>query len=212
MANVNSNIIYQAGTLLADVVQQATGRKVLTANTPGEWTSVATTALQGGVEPILNTLANMWARTIFSVRPYAAKLRGLEMSADRFGLMTRKLSPVAKDPDADAAYAWPVAYDAGQTPPSGNGYAVDMYAINKKDVLQTAFYGASVYQEYFTIFKDQLDGAFRGPEEFMAFNEMNLSDRANSIETWKESIKRSILAMLSCPWMWKTPPAAWSIC
>ena len=33
MPNVNSNIIYQAGTLLADVVQQATGRKVLTANT-----------------------------------------------------------------------------------------------------------------------------------------------------------------------------------
>ena len=194
MANVNTNIIYQAGTLLADVVQQATGRKVLTANTPGEWTSVATTALQGGVEPILNTLANMWARTIFSVRPYSAKLRGLEMSADRFGMMTRKLSPVAKDPTDDAAFAWPVAYDAGQTPPSGDGYAVDMYAINKKNVLQTAFYGASVYQEYFTIFKDQLDGAFRGPEEFMAFNEMNLSDRANSIETWKESIKRSILA------------------
>jgi hypothetical protein len=194
MPNVNSNIIYQAGTLLADVVQQATGRKVLTANTPGEWTSVATTALQGGVEPILNTLANMWARTIFSVRPYSAKLRGLEMSADRFGMMTRKLSPVVKDPGDDAAYAWPVAYDAGQTPPSGDGNAVDMYAINKKNVLQTAFYGASVYQEYFTIFKDQLDGAFRGPEEFMAFNEMNLSDRANSIETWKESLKRSILA------------------
>lgn len=194
MPNVNSNIIYQAGTLLADVVQQATGRKVLTANTPGEWASVATTALQGGVEPILNTLANMWARTIFGVRPYSAKLRGLEMPVDRFGMMTRKLSPVVKDPGDDAAYAWPVAYDAGQTPPSGDGHSVDMYTVNKKNVLQTAFYGASVYQEFFTIFKDQLDGAFRGPEEFMAFNEMQLSDRANSIETWKESIKRSILA------------------
>lgn len=194
MPNVNSNIIYQAGTLLADVVQQATGRKVLTANTPGEWTSVATTALTGGVEPILNTLANMWSRTIFSVRPYSAKLKGLEMSADRFGLMTRKLSPVAKDPGDDAAYAWPVAYDAGQTPPSGDGYSVDMYAISKKRVLQTAFYGASVYQEIFTIFKDQLDGAFRSAEEFMAFNSMQLSDRANSIENWKESIKRSLLA------------------
>lgn len=194
MPNVNSNIIYQAGTLLADVVQQATGRKVLTANTPGEWASVATTALQGGVEPILNTLANMWARTIFSVRPYSAKLRGLEMPVDRFGMMTRKLSPVVKDPGDDAAYAWPVAYDAGQTPPSGDGHSVDMYTVNKKNVLQTAFYGASVYQEFFTIFKDQLDGAFRGPEEFMAFNEMQLTDRANSIETWKESIKRSILA------------------
>lgn len=194
MSNVNSNIIYQAGTLLADVVQQATGRKVLTANTPGEWTSVATTALSAGVEPILNTLVNMWSRTIFSVRPYSAKLKGLEMSADRFGLMTRKLSPVAKDPGDDAAYLWPVAYDAGQTPPSGDGYSVDMYAISKKNVLQTAFYGASVYQEIFTIFKDQLDGAFRSPEEFMAFNSMQMADRANSIESWKENIKRSLLA------------------
>lgn len=194
MANVNSNIVYQAGTLLADVVQQATGRKVLTANNPGEWTSVAQSAISAGVEPILNTLVNMWSRTIFSVRPYSAKLKGLEMSADRFGLMTRKLSPVVKDPGDDAAYLWPVAYDAGQTPPSGDGYSVDMYAISKKNVLQTGFAGASVYQEIFTIFKDQLDGAFSSPAEFMAFNEMQLADRSNSIESWKESVKRSLLA------------------
>ena len=194
MANVNSNIIYQAGTLLADVVQQATGRKVLTANNPGEWTSVAQSAISAGVEPILNSLVNMWSRTIFSVRPYSAKLKGLEMSADRFGLMTRKLSPVVKDPGDDAAYLWPVAYDAGQTPPSGDGYSVDMYAISKKNVLQTGFAGASVYQEIFTIFKDQLDGAFSSPQEFMAFNEMQLADRSNSIESWKESVKRSLLA------------------
>ena len=194
MANVNSNIVYQAGTLLADVVQQATGRKVLTANNPGEWTSVAQSAISAGVEPILNTLVNMWSRTIFSVRPYSAKLKGLEISADRFGLMTRKLSPVVKDPGDDAAYLWPVAYDAGQTPPSGDGYSVDMYAISKKNVLQTGFAGASVYQEIFTIFKDQLDGAFSSPQEFMAFNEMQLADRSNSIESWKESVKRSLLA------------------
>lgn len=194
MANVNSNIIYQAGTLLADVVQQATGRKVLTASTPGEWTSVAQSALSAGVEPILNTLVNMWSRTIFSVRPYSAKLKGLEMSADRFGLMTRKLSPVVKDPGDDAAYLWPVAYDAGQTPPSGDGYSVDMYAISKKQVLQTGFAGAAVYQEIFTIFKDQLDGAFQSAAEFMVFNEMQMADRSNSIESWKENVKRSLLA------------------
>lgn len=194
MANVNSNIIYQAGTLLADVVKQATGRKVLTANNPGEWTSVAQSAISAGVEPILNTLVNMWSRTIFSVRPYSAKLKGLEMSADRFGLMTRKLSPVVKDPGDDAAYLWPVAYDAGQTPPSGDGYSVDMYAISKKQVLQTGFAGASTYQEVFTIFRDQLDGALQSPSDFMAFNEMQLTDRSNSIESWKENIKRSLLA------------------
>ena len=176
------------------MVQQATGRKVLTASTPGEWTSVAQSALSAGVEPILNTLVNMWSRTIFSVRPYSAKLKGLEMSADRFGLMTRKLSPVVKDPGDDAAYLWPVAYDAGQSPATGDGHSVDMYAISKKQVLQTGFAGAAVYQEIFTIFKDQLDGAFQSPSEFMAFNEMQMADRSNSIESWKENVKRSLLA------------------
>lgn len=194
MPNVNSNIIYQAGTLLADVVQQATGRKVLAASTPGEWTSVAQSALSAGVEPVLNVLVNMWSRTIFSVRPYSAKLKGLEMSAERFGLMTRKLSPVAKDPGDDAAYLWPVAYDAGQSPATGDGHSVDMYAISKKQVLQTGFAGAAVYQEIFTIFKDQLDGAFQSADEFMAFNEMQMADRSNSIESWKENVKRSLLA------------------
>lgn len=194
MANVNSNIIYQAGTLLADVIQQATGRKVLTASTPGEWTSVAQSAISAGVEPILNTLVNMWSRTIFSVRPYSAKLKGLEMSADRFGLMTRKLSPVVKDPGDDAAYLWPVVYDASQSPATGDGHSVDMYAISKKQVLQTGFAGAAVYQEIFTIFRDQLDGAFQSPSEFMAFNEMQMADRSNSIESWKENVKRSLLA------------------
>ena len=69
MASVNDMIVYQAGTVLTSLVQQATGQKVITPSTPGEFVSVATTALKTGYDPILNALSQMWGRTIFSVRP-----------------------------------------------------------------------------------------------------------------------------------------------
>lgn len=194
MPNVNTDTIYQAGTVLADLVQQATGRKVLTPSTPGEFVSVAALAVNAGLDPMLNALSNMWSRTIFSIRPYRSKLSGLEMTADRYGSITRKLTPVSNDPVADAAYTYPMGYDASQTVPNGNGQSVDMYALAKKDVLQTAFNGESVYADRFTIFKHQLDTAFSSAGEFMAFNEMQLEDRANSLETWKETKKRGLLA------------------
>lgn len=194
MSNVNTDTIYQAGTVLADLVQQATGRKVLTPSTPGEFVSVAALAVNAGLDPMLNALSNMWSRTIFSIRPYRSKLSGLEMTADRYGSITRKLTPVSNDPVADDAYTYPMGYDASQTVPNGNGQSVDMYALAKKDVLQTAFNGESVYADRFTIFKHQLDTAFSSAGEFMAFNEMQLEDRANSLETWKETKKRGLLA------------------
>lgn len=194
MPNVNTDTIYQAGTVLADLVQQATGRNVLTPSTPGEFVSVAALAVNAGLDPMLNALSNMWSRTIFSIRPYRSKLSGLEMTADRYGSITRKLTPVSNDPVADDAYTYPMGYDASQTVPNGNGQSVDMYALAKKDVLQTAFNGESVYADRFTIFKHQLDTAFSSAGEFMAFNEMQLEDRANSLETWKETKKRGLLA------------------
>ena len=166
---VNSLTFQHCSTVLTSLYKQASGRDVVVSTTP-DFISVASATLSLGTDAVMNALSNVLARTIFSVRPYSAKLKGLEMSADRFGLMTRKLSPVVKDPGDDAAYLWPVAYDAGQSPATGDGHSVDMYAISKKQVLQTGFAGAAVYQEIFTIFKDQLDGAFQSPSEFMAFN------------------------------------------
>ena len=59
MASVNDMTVYQAGTVLSSLVQQATGQKVITPSTPGEFVSVATTALKTGYDPILNALSQM---------------------------------------------------------------------------------------------------------------------------------------------------------
>ena len=62
MANVNDMTVFQAGTILQNIVKQATGQSVIAATTPGEFVSVAQTALKTGYDPIINALSQMWAR------------------------------------------------------------------------------------------------------------------------------------------------------
>lgn len=194
MANVNDMTVFQAGTILQSLVKQATGQAVITASTPGEFVSVAQTALQTGYDPILNAMSQMWGRTIFSIRPYSRKFSGLEMSMERWGNAVRKLSIADKPIEDDARFTWPVGYDANQVPPLGDGKSVDMYALNKPDILQVNFYGQSVYENSYTIFKDQMDVAFTSPEEFMRFNSLVTGNRSDKLEQYRENIARGILA------------------
>lgn len=194
MASVNDMIVYQASTVLSSLVQQATGQKVITPSTPGEFVSVATTALKTGYDPILNALSQMWGRTIFSVRPYSRMFKGLEMDMERWGNAVRKMSIADKAIEDDARFKYPVGYDSTQTPANGDGKSVDMFALNKPDVLQTNFYGQAVYENSYTIFRDNLDTAFTSPAEFMRFTSMVAQNRSDKLEQYRENVARGLLA------------------
>lgn len=194
MPNVNDMTVFQAGTILQSLVKQATGQVTIAASTPGEFVSVAQTALKTGYDPILNAMSQMWGRTIFSIRPYSRKFSGLEMSMERWGNAVRKLSIADKPIEDDARFTWPVGYDANQVPPLGDGKSVDMYALNKPDILQVNFYGQSVYENSYTIFKDNMDVAFTSAEEFMRFNSLVTGNRSDKLEQYRENIARGILA------------------
>ncbi len=194
MSSVNDMIVYQASTVLSSLVQQATGQKVITPSTPGEFVSVATTALKTGYDPILNALSQMWGRTIFSVRPYSRMFKGLEMDMERWGNAMRKLSIADKVIEDDARFKYPVGYDSTQTPAAGDGKSIDMFTLNKPDVLQTNFYGQAVYENSYTIFRDNLDTAFTSPAEFMRFTSMVAQNRSDKLEQFRENIARGLLA------------------
>lgn len=196
MANVNNDLFYQASTLLSDVVSQATGQHVMKPTNVGEFVSVATTAIKNGYDPIMNALTQMWGRTIFAVRPYSAKLKGLEMDLDRWGNVTRKVSFADKPIENDERFIWPAGYDATQTVPNGDGSSVDMWKIHKDDPLQTQFYGQSVYQDCRTEFVNSLDSAFRGPDEFMRYNAAAVMNRQNKLEQYRENVARAVLLNL----------------
>lgn len=193
MANVNDMVVQQASTVLNALVQQATGQAVIDNVTP-DFISVAQTALKTGYDPIINAMSQMWGRTIFSIRPYNRKFSGLEMDMDRWGNAVRKISIADKPVQDDQRFTYPVGYDAEQSSPLGDGLSVDMYKLNKPDVLQTNFYGQSVYENMYTIFRDNLDVAFTGPDEFMRFNAMVSGNRADKLEQYRETIARALLA------------------
>lgn len=193
MANVNDMVVYQASTVLNSLVEQATGKMAIIPSTPGEFVSVAQTALKTGYDPILNAMSQMWGRTIFSIRPYTRKFKGMEMSLDRWGNACRKISVAEQPVNDDERFAYPAGYNASNAPENGNGLSVDMFRLNKPDILQTNFYGQSVYENIYTVFRDNLDVAFTGPDEFMRFNSMVAQNRSDKLEQYRETIARGLL-------------------
>lgn len=195
---MNVMTINQAATVLTEVVKQATGQAVIgSIATPEDFTAVAQTALKTGRDPIFNQISQMWTDTIFAVRPNQRPVSTLRMDIGRFGNAVRKLSPVAKQMIDDESFLWPVAYDASKTGKElGNGESVDMWKISKQETLQTNFYGTFVYQQSYTTFRDQLDNAFTGPEQFARFNAMHMTERENDRVRYEEAVARGIQANL----------------
>lgn len=192
--SVNTLNFEQVSTVLTSIVKQATGQTVLTVTDTGSFTSVAQIALRADRDAVMQAISNVISRTIFSIRPYSAKMTGLMMDTFRWGNMLRKLSIADSDWADDPAYKWPALWDAGQVPPSGDGQAIDPWTIKKPNVLQTNFYGASVYFDEMTIFEDQLETAFTGPEQLGSFLSLLMTNLSNRLELSNENIRRGLVA------------------
>lgn len=192
---MNEMAINQSAAILNSVVEQMTGQAPITAiTTPADIVSVAQTALKTGRDPVMNAISQVWSKTIFAVRDYTAPLDSLRMDLSRWGNATRKISPVSAKMNDDQRFKYPVGYDNTQDQPMGNGQSVDHYKLAKQEVLQTNFYGASAYEQTFTIFKDQFDAAFSSADEFARFNSMNMTERYNDRESYREGIARALQA------------------
>lgn len=192
--SVNTLNFEQVSTVLTSIVKQATNQAVLTPTDTGSFVSVAQIALRADRDAVMQAISNVIGRTIFAIRPYSAKMEGLMMDTFRWGNVMRKLSIADSDWQDDPAYAWPALWDAGQTPPSGDGQAIDPWTIKKANVLQTNFYGSSVYFDEMTIFEDQLETAFKGPEELGSFLSLIMTNLSNRLELSNEGIKRGLVA------------------
>lgn len=191
----NNLTINQIGTVLQSVVKQATGQTVIAPTTTADFVTVATTALQAGLDPVLNALQQQISRTIFSSRPYSEKLRFLEMDGTAWGNYVRKISMADTDIDTDdQRYTYPVTYDAGQTPADGLGQSVDHYKIKKAKALETRFYGSHAYQDHFTLTRDALKTAFSSPDSFGSFLQLQTENQANKWRQYKEGVKRGVIA------------------
>lgn len=172
----------QISTVLNSIVSQATGKTAITPTNTSEFVAVAQEGLKTGYDPVLGAISQVLSKTIFSTRPYQRKFGGIEVSNQKYGNITRKLSPIDSDMEDDARL------------PLTDGQAVDMFKINKPKVLQMNFYGAQMYEKSMTIFRDQLDSAFSSPEEFASFLSMTMQNATDQLEQAREVLARMTVA------------------
>lgn len=183
--SVNSDLTFnQLATVLTAITAQATGTSALAVTDTSSFVTVGQTALKAGYDVLNTAISQVLSKTIFSIRPYNGKLRGMEVSEQRFGNITRKLSAIDKPVEQDNRFNLV------------DGQSIDPFKVDKPSVLQENFISANIYQKRVTLYKDQLDQAFSGPSEFGSFISLVMQNASDQLEQARETIKRNTLVNL----------------
>lgn len=185
MSNVNNFTTAQCSTLMMEVYKEATGNKAIDTMPVGDFVSVAQMVQKTGYDATINAISKVLARTLFDIRPYTAKFKGIEVDEQKYGAITRELFPID-----DPAFIDSQAQLAGIS----DGQSVDAYILHKPKVVELAYYGETVFQKVLTIFKDQLDLAFTSAEQFGQFLTMVMTAASNEIEQAIENVARATIA------------------
>lgn len=178
----NYPTIFNAGDILNTIVSQATGKTGMTQTSTKDFVSVASVALGIRADALLNAISQVLSKTIFSIRPYTRKFKGLYQDNMRFGNHVRKLNI------ADSDWGKDLRYDLS------DGKSIDDQIVSVPKVLQTNFYGQNIYSRSITLFRDQLNIALQNEEEFQRFITMVMTNASDLIEQAHESTARATLA------------------
>ena len=172
----------QIATVLNAIHAQATGTQIPAAVDTASFVTQAQAVLKTGYDPICNAISQVLSRTIFSIRPYSAKFKGMMVDAQRYGNHVRKLSISDKDFEEDDRVKLT------------DGQSMDQQRVNVPNVLQTNFYGENVFQKSYTLFRDQLDVAFSSPDEFQRFVSLVVGNANDMLEQSRENLARMLVA------------------
>lgn len=179
---VNNMTKEQAYQLIAAIHAQATGTAALTPTDLSSFISVAQSTLAAGTEQTLNAITQVLQKTLVAVRPYDEKFKGLEMTAEQWGGIIRKINFADTPAEADPTHA------------TVNGQAIDQYIVKKPVVLETRYVGSDVWMGSYTIYREQLKTAFENESNFGAFMTGLMTHFLNERTQWFENLKRSLLA------------------
>lgn len=185
MATMSTNPIEHVTTQINSLLAQAT--------TPGGITSVNTAAfvtqaqhlLDAGYDVLLGAISQVLSQTIFASRPYTQIFPSLYADARRWGNRVRKINYVDQDFTADARLDTTLQIDGG---------SVDPWIIRKPEVVEMNYYGASDYADQTTLYTDQLDMAFSGPEELTRFFAGLMQEINNKHQQAEEEFARGVIA------------------
>lgn len=171
----------QLATVLNSIVSQATGKAQITPTNESEFISVARVGLEVGYDPLLSAVTQVVSKTLFSVRPYSRKFKGLMVDNQMYGNIVRKINFVDG------------AFEEDDRIKLVDGQSIDQWKVNKPKVLQTNITGENVYSKSITIFKDQMDTAFSSSAEFGKFIAAVMQNISDQIEQAHETTSRAIV-------------------
>lgn len=183
----NDLTFHQLSTVLNAITAQATGSASLAVVDTSTFVTAGQEALKAGYDTLSTAISQVLSKTIFSIRPYSAKFKGLEMTEQQYGNITRKLSPVDKGFVDDVSIDPTAIVDGG---------SVDPFVITKPLVQQENFYGMEVFKKPLTIYDWQLDQAFSGPDQFASFIAMMMQNASDMLEQARENTKRMTIVNL----------------
>ena len=177
----------QISSVLNSVLLQATGISPIAITDTSSFVAAGQEALKAGYDTLNTAISQVLSKTIFSIRPYSSKFKGMEMTTQQYGNHIRKLSPVDKGFVDDPAIDPTVLVDGG---------SVDPYLISKPMVQQLNWYGVSNYKKPLTIWDWQLDQSMQSPENWASFISMMMTNASDMLEQARENLKRMTLVNL----------------
>lgn len=177
----------QLATILNAITAQATGTSAIAVTDTSSFITAGQEALKAGYDTLGTAISQVLSNTIFSIRPYSAKFKGLEMTQQQYGNITRKLTAIDK----------PFKNNPGLDPTLlVDGGSVDPWVIDKPLVQQMNWYGAETVQRQLTLWDYQLDQAFSGPDQLASFVSMMMQNMSDTLEQARENTKRMTLVNL----------------
>lgn len=187
-----------AYTLMNALVTQATGQTNIAAvSNLSDFISAGETVMSTGMENVMNSLTLVLGRTIIASRPYKARLDLMEERNDGlYSGRVRKISYYSKFalPSGDFNTDLYTNFADGYTSGNNSGSSVNsQWEQHQQYPLEMNFAGQSTWQDAITIYEDQLQQAFRSPEDFNAFVAGYLQEHANDIESQREAWNRAVL-------------------
>lgn len=177
----------QLAAILNAITAQATGTSAIAVTDTSSFITAGQEALKAGYDTLGTAISQVLSNTIFSIRPYSAKFKGLEMTQQQFGNITRKLTAIDKPFKNNPGLDPTVLVDGG---------TVDPWVIDKPLVQQMNWYGAETVQRQLTLWDYQLDQAFSGPDQLASFVSMMMQNMSDTLEQARENTKRMTLVNL----------------
>jgi hypothetical protein len=185
---------YQIMTVLGRL---ATGQQSISVVNMSDFISAGETVLGTGKENVYNALGILIGRTLVAARAYKEKLA--LMNAIDTGSYTnrlRKISFYAKDPIPSGFFNTDIftnladGYDGGD---NGGASTKSQWEQHQAMPLEMNFGGSTVWQHCLTMYEEQINAAFRDPQELAAFVAGQVTEHENDIATTREAFNRMTL-------------------